>query len=174
MNSRRPDLESLISNRTRRDVLKLFTRGTVAAAFGGLLYQAARFFSADVSTQPPHLFTLGRPADYALGTLTFEPAARVYVGRDSSGLFAINATCTHLGCTVNHKNNQFECLCHGSQFDAQGRALVGPATRTLERVRLTLSADGHIVADRSASVNVDFRLAAAFALAPISKSTPES
>jgi nitrite reductase/ring-hydroxylating ferredoxin subunit len=152
----------------------LFTKGILAAAFGGLLYQTARFFSADVSTQPPHLFTLGRPADYAPGTLTFEPAARVYVGRDERGLFAVNATCPHLGCTVNHKNNQFECPCHGSQFDAQGRVLVGPAARTLERVQLTLSADGHIVADRGAIVNGDFRLAAAFALAPALKSTPES
>jgi cytochrome b6-f complex iron-sulfur subunit len=174
VSSRRPNPGSLISNRTRRDFLKVFTRGTVAAAFGGLVYQAARFFSADVSTQPPHLFTLGRPADYAPGTITFEPAARVFVGHDARGLFAVNATCTHLGCTVNHKKNQFECPCHGSQFDAQGRVLVGPATRTLERVRLTLSSDGRIVADRSASVNVDFRLAAAFALAPMPKLTPES
>jgi cytochrome b6-f complex iron-sulfur subunit len=149
---------------SRRDFLSLLTKGTLIAAFGGLLYQAARFFSADVSTQPPHLFTLHPPADYALGTLTFEPAARVYIGRDAGGLFSINATCTHLGCTVKHVGAglvpaQFECPCHGSHFDAEGRALVGPATRALERVRLTLAGDGRVVVDRAAIVNVDFRLA---------------
>ena len=149
---------------TRRDFLGLVTNGVLIAAFGGLLYQAARFFSADVSTQPPHLFTLQPPADYALGTLTFEQAARVYVGRDARGLFAINATCTHLGCTVKHVGAglvpaQFECPCHGSHFDAEGRALAGPATRALERVRLTLAGDGRVVVDRAAIVNVDFRLA---------------
>ena len=62
---------------SRRDFLSLLTKGTLIAAFGGLLYQAARFFSADVSTQPPHIFTLRFPADYAPGTWTFEQAARL-------------------------------------------------------------------------------------------------
>jgi len=158
------NLKSQISNVSRRDFLGLVTKGTLTAAFGGLLYQAARFFSADVSTQPPHLFTLRPPADYAPGTWTFEPAARVYVGRDARGLFAINATCTHLGCAVKHVGAgrvpaQFECPCHGSQFDAEGRVLVGPATRSLERARLTLTNDGRVVVDRAAIVNEDFRLA---------------
>jgi hypothetical protein len=37
--------------------------------------------------------------------------------------------------------------------------LVGPATRSLERVRLTLDGDGRVVVDRAAIVNEDFRLA---------------
>jgi cytochrome b6-f complex iron-sulfur subunit len=149
---------------SRRDFLSWIIKGTLIAAFGGLLYQAARFFSADVSTQPPHLFTLRSPADYALDTLTFEQAARVYIGRDARGLFAINATCTHLGCTVKNVGGgtlpaRFECPCHGSRFDAVGQVVTGPATRALERVRLTLADDGRVVVDRAAVVNLDFRLA---------------
>jgi cytochrome b6-f complex iron-sulfur subunit len=149
---------------SRRDFLSLLTKGTLIAAFGGLIYQAARFFSADVSTQPPHLFTLRPPADYALDTLTLEQVARVYIGRDARGLFAINATCTHLGCTVKHIGAglvpaQFECPCHGSKFDVEGHVLIGPATRSLERARLTLTNDGRVVVDRAAIVNEDFRLA---------------
>jgi cytochrome b6-f complex iron-sulfur subunit len=159
------NIKSPISKVGRRDLLGLLTRGTLLAAFGGLLYQAARFFSADVSAQPPHIFTLRPPADYALGTWTFEPAARVYVGRDARGLFALNAACTHLGCTVKQVGvglapSQFECPCHGSRFDAQGRVLVGPATRPLEHARLALSGDGRVVVDRAAAVSADFRLAA--------------
>ena len=144
---------------SRRDFLSFLTKGTLIAAFGGLLYQAARFFSADVSTQLPHTFALSLPADYAPGSLTFEQVARVYVGRDPRGLFALDATCTHLGCTVNHKDTQFECPCHGSRFDAEGRVLIGPATRSLERVRLTLANDGRVIVDRAIVVSVDFRLA---------------
>jgi cytochrome b6-f complex iron-sulfur subunit len=149
---------------SRRDFLSFLTKGTLVAAFGGLIYQAARFFSADVSTQPPHLFTLRPPADYALDTLTLEQVARVYIGRDARGLYAINATCTHLGCTVKHVGvglapTQFECPCHGSKFDTEGRVLTGPATRALEHVRLTMSNDGRVVVDRAAIVNEDFRLA---------------
>jgi Rieske Fe-S protein len=158
------NLKFQMSNVNRRDFLGLATKGALVAAFGGLLYQAARFFSADVSTQSPHIFTLRRPPDYVLGTWTFEQTARVYVGRDERGLFAVNATCTHLGCTVKHVGvglapTQFECPCHGSQFDVEGRVLAGPATRALERVRLTLASDGRVVADRATIVNGDFRLA---------------
>ena len=45
-------------------------------------------------------------------------------------------------------------ICH-----SEGRVLAGPATRALERVRLTLASDGRVVADRAAIVNGDFRLA---------------
>lgn len=149
-----------ISNISRRDFLELVTRGGLIAAFGGLLYQAARFLSADVGTQPPHIFKLRPPFEYQAGTWTFEPAARVYVGRDARGVFAINATCTHLGCTVTRKGNQFECPCHGSWFDAEGHALVGPATVALAHVRLTLAPEGRVLVDRNAIVAADFRLAA--------------
>lgn len=47
--------------------------------------------------------------------------------------YAIKPICTHLGCTVNWKPDQkrFVCPCHGSQYDAQGRVLHGPARRSL-------------------------------------------
>ena len=47
--------------------------------------------------------------------------------------YAIDTTCTHLGCTVAWKaeQNRFVCPCHGSQYDNQGRVVHGPARRDL-------------------------------------------
>ncbi|BAY33810.1 Rieske [2Fe-2S] domain-containing protein [Nostoc carneum NIES-2107] len=47
--------------------------------------------------------------------------------------YAINPTCTHMGCTVewNQEKNHFICPCHGSQYDALGKVVKGPAGRSL-------------------------------------------
>lgn len=47
--------------------------------------------------------------------------------------YAISSICTHFGCTVqwDAESNKFNCPCHGSQYDAQGRVVRGPAKRPL-------------------------------------------
>jgi glycine/D-amino acid oxidase-like deaminating enzyme/nitrite reductase/ring-hydroxylating ferredoxin subunit len=54
--------------------------------------------------------------------------------RDDDGLLhAVSASCTHLGCTVvfNTAERTWDCPCHGSRFDIDGRVLEGPATKDL-------------------------------------------
>jgi glycine/D-amino acid oxidase-like deaminating enzyme/nitrite reductase/ring-hydroxylating ferredoxin subunit len=57
--------------------------------------------------------------------------------RDDAGrLHAVSARCTHLGCTVafNEAEKTWDCPCHGSRFDVNGRVLHGPAVRDLAPV----------------------------------------
>ena len=61
---------------------------------------------------------------------------RMAVHRDDNGeLHAVSARCTHLGCYVawNTAERSWDCPCHGSRFDADGRVIQGPATKDLER-----------------------------------------
>lgn len=50
--------------------------------------------------------------------------------RDAGGsLHELSAVCTHLGCIVrwNPMERSWDCPCHGSRFDPQGKVLNGPA-----------------------------------------------
>jgi cytochrome b6-f complex iron-sulfur subunit len=149
---------------SRRTFLTNLGYGAFLAASGALAAAFARFLTPNIVTPASGPVEIGKPDEYAVGSLTHIESAHVHLGRDARGLFAINATCKHLGCTVKQVRagpapGQFECPCHGSRFDVEGRVIAGPATRPLDRVRLTLASDGHIVVDRTAIVNVDFRLA---------------
>ncbi|MCT8337509.1 FAD-dependent oxidoreductase [Methanoculleus sp. Afa-1] len=56
------------------------------------------------------------------------------VFRDEKGrVHAVNPTCTHLGCVAawNSAEETWDCPCHGSRYDADGRVIHGPAVKDL-------------------------------------------
>jgi len=60
-------------------------------------------------------------------------------------LLILNSRCTHLGCTVNWREdaNAFLCPCHDAKFDPEGAVLDGPPPRPLDRyAEFRVSADG--------------------------------
>lgn len=55
--------------------------------------------------------------------------------RDENGdLHGVSARCTHMGCIVhfNAAERSWDCPCHGSRFDVDGKVISGPATKDLE------------------------------------------
>lgn len=56
---------------------------------------------------------------------------------------ALSMICTHQGCTVNWVNSsqQFQCPCHGSKYDKNGRVIQGPATQNLQTYRTEYKSD---------------------------------
>ena len=72
------------------------------------------------------------------------------VFRDEHGLLhAVSPVCTHMGCHVgfNHAEKTWDCPCHGSRFDKDGKVLNGPAVTPLESRR-----DNAIVRDQTPPV----------------------
>jgi len=60
------------------------------------------------------------------------------VYRDERGLLhAVSPVCTHMGCHVGFNNAEktWDCPCHGSRFDKDGKVLNGPAEKPLESRR---------------------------------------
>jgi nitrite reductase/ring-hydroxylating ferredoxin subunit len=56
-----------------------------------------------------------------------------YYRDQAGGIQAVSAICTHLGCTVgfNRGDRTWDCPCHGSRFDVDGKVIQGPATEDL-------------------------------------------
>jgi Rieske Fe-S protein len=61
---------------------------------------------------------------------------------DVAPVKAFSTVCPHLGCGVdwNEKTGKFDCPCHASSFDTDGRCLGGPSPRGLDE--LEVHADG--------------------------------
>lgn len=53
-------------------------------------------------------------------------------------IFAINPTCTHLGCllTWNNLDKTWDCPCHGSRFSFTGKNIYDPAFKDLEKFQI--------------------------------------
>jgi cytochrome b6-f complex iron-sulfur subunit len=71
--------------------------------------------------------------------------------------YGVNAVCTHLGCVVpwNSAENKFMCPCHGSQYDATGKKVRGPAPLSLALAHADINDAG--VVTFSPWTETDFR-----------------
>lgn len=71
------------------------------------------------------------------GRIVSKGLRKLAVSKDASGTVrTLNATCTHMGCVVawNPLETSWDCPCHGSRFDVDGKVLHGPAVKPLEPV----------------------------------------
>ena len=72
------------------------------------------------------------------GAVVRRGLTKLAVFRDETGsLHKYSAMCPHLGCIVswNHLEKTWDCPCHGSSFDRDGRVINGPANSHLEIVK---------------------------------------
>ncbi|MBP6836843.1 MAG: Rieske 2Fe-2S domain-containing protein [Kofleriaceae bacterium] len=62
------------------------------------------------------------------------PLGAAWVRRDGDRLFALSATCPHLGCAIgwDDTRGRFACPCHDSAFAVSGERITGPAERGLD------------------------------------------
>lgn len=68
------------------------------------------------------------------GAVVDHDGEKVAAYHDSErGVLTMSARCTHMGCIVsfNAAERSFDCPCHGSRFDTEGRVIEGPATAPL-------------------------------------------
>jgi cytochrome b6-f complex iron-sulfur subunit len=142
---------------TRRDFLINLGYGTFLAASGAIAAMFVRFLTPNIITPASGPVEIGNPDEYTIGSLTHMASARVYLGRDERGFYAIIAICTHLGCTPRLDANEFACPCHGSRFALDGTVISAPATRMLDRAFVGRAASGKLFVDRSRMVDANYR-----------------
>ena len=73
------------------------------------------------------------------GSILEYKGKKVAVYKDKNGVIKMmSATCTHKGCTVmwNDDEKSWDCPCHGSKYDPNGKVVRGPAEKDLESVEI--------------------------------------
>jgi isorenieratene synthase len=68
---------------------------------------------------------------------------QAFLRRTPSGLEALDARCTHMGCPVQLTGDGFVCPCHAGRYDTDGKNVSGPPPRPLDVLRVT--EDGGVV-----------------------------
>jgi len=130
---------------SRRDFLKLATNSLLGLSgvlgVGGLI----RFLSYEMDPAPPSQYDLGSAGDYPPGSRTLLMQIPAVLIHNNDGYLAFSLVCTHLGCTVEQKEGEFECPCHGSKYDDKGYVTRGPANTPLKKLRVEITETGNII-----------------------------
>jgi cytochrome b6-f complex iron-sulfur subunit len=144
---------------TRR---RFFTVGCISlgAATAGFLLATFRYLVPNVVYEPARRFDIGPPLAFSPDAPTFLADERLFIFNGPEGFYCISSVCTHLGCNVKRAGTGFECPCHGSRFDANGRVIGGPAPQPLAWYALSLSPRGQLIVDLDQPVDPTFRLKA--------------
>jgi len=123
---------------TRREFLNiawLASLGFLTLDLGGVTYLFAmpRFKEGEFGG----LFTIGKVSELPdAGSAPVNiPKVKMWLSNTDQGVMALYKVCTHLGCLYNWNSQEgkFICPCHGSQFQANGTYIQGPAPRSLDR-----------------------------------------
>src|SRR5208283_3352932 len=107
---------------TRRESFVKLGLGSLAIAGCGATVFGYEFLSPNVLYEPSPVANVGKPDRYALGTVTQDSQAGLYIVHGPEGIYAMSAVCTHLGCLTAWKEELgiIACPCHGSKFTRDG------------------------------------------------------
>lgn len=138
---------------SRRDFLGLAGLWAAAAAILGSLAAMARLPVPRVLPEASTRFRIGRALEFPAGAVTILSERQVRIVSTDKGVAAMSLVCTHLGCIVGEGPTGFQCPCHGSKFDAQGKVVGGPAPRPLRWLQVSQAADGTLMVDTAKEVS---------------------
>ena len=136
---------------TRRSVIGIFLGGCLLASFASFIYPVLRYLV------PPAVADLGGDEIVAAKLSELKPnSGKIFrfgnrpglLIRTASGEYrAMSATCTHLSCTVQYRDDlrQVWCACHNGTYDLEGRNVSGPPPRPLEEYNVNIQGEDIMV-----------------------------
>ncbi len=138
----------------RRRFVQALLGGSLLASAISFLYPVLRYLV------PPAATDLGADTVVAAKVGELRPnSGKIFRFGSKPGLLmltsegeyrAISATCTHLNCTVQYRNDvrQVWCACHNGFYDLNGRNISGPPPRPLEAYDVHVRGDEVVVSRR--------------------------
>lgn len=139
------------TQKDKRDFLKLILVGSSFAWLASIIYPVITYLKPPKQSEVMvKSVKAGKISDFAneSGTIIKFGSKPVLLIRNSNGEFkAFSATCTHLDCTVQYRNDfgLIWCACHNGKYDLNGRNVSGPPPRPLETFDVTLQGDDVLI-----------------------------
>lgn len=129
----------------RRNFLKKSARAVAMGAVGTLALKNIDLSSVlpaeNVETKEWKVTKVIKLSDYpalqSVGGHAMISGNVILIRSSNSKFTAINTVCTHKKCDVDYTGSGFECPCHGSTFNKNGKVLTGPATKNLRTYKAT-------------------------------------
>jgi cytochrome b6-f complex iron-sulfur subunit len=131
----------------RRRVIGIFLGSGLLASFASFIYPVLRYLV------PPAVIDPGGDEVVAAKLTELKPnSGKIFRFGNRPGLLirtvsgeyrAMSATCTHLSCTVQYRDDLHEvwCACHNGKYDLNGRNISGPPPRPLEGFEVQVRGD---------------------------------
>jgi nitrite reductase/ring-hydroxylating ferredoxin subunit len=87
---------------------------------------------------------VGAPSSFQMNTPVYKSSGNYFVIRDSGGLYAVSARCTHEGATCTIQSNYIYCPRHAARFDFNGGPVSGPVFTALSHYAMCLLPNGNV------------------------------
>jgi len=101
---------------------------------------------------------VGAPSTFQTDKPVYFSSGNFFVVRDSGGLYALTARCTHEGATITAHTSDFYCPRHGATFDFDGNVTGGPVFTGLVHYAMCTMSNGHVGVVTSMTVSQSQRL----------------
>jgi cytochrome b6-f complex iron-sulfur subunit len=146
------ELESAGAAPSRRRVLDFVLGAGVLGWMASIVYPVLRYLRPISPQGGPGPLRLSKEEvarlEHERSLILLSGTTRVLVFEDAEQkLRALEARCTHEGCTVQYASadSNVWCACHNGRFDLDGRVLSGPPPRPLAQWTAQREPDGAIV-----------------------------
>jgi len=119
------------------DVVKISALGTVGAVLAGCASGGLPLVKGEEEDEQIRINLSETPAlNLPNGAISLATAEQgelniVVLKTAENEFIALSSICTHLGCRVRKARNGFDCPCHGSRYDLNGKVINGPAAKAL-------------------------------------------
>ena len=135
------------SKTTRRDSLKWLLGSGLAALLASVFYPVIAYLKPPRITTPEvtsvNVGTVSELSGESSTVFRFgnKPVILIRTPDDTYKAFA--ATCTHLDCTVQYREDMgmIWCACHNGKYDLDGRNISGPPPKPLEEFIVVIKDD---------------------------------
>jgi cytochrome b6-f complex iron-sulfur subunit len=140
---------------TKRDFLKIILSGGLLGFAASILYPIFAYLKppkhGEVEVTSVKAGTLSEIEKGSGKIVKFGTKPVIVVRTNDDEVRAFAATCTHLDCTVQYRNDMelIWCACHNGKYDLNGRNIAGPPPRPLDEYRVIVQGEEILVSRKT-------------------------